>query len=439
MKGRVKEGAVVWSLGLVLLAAGGEVEAQGVPVPETCTACHLTLDEEHLRRPAELFSGDLHAQAGFGCLECHGDPGRVGAPDPASGFLSVPAKEEIPGLCGRCHSNPEFMRDYAPSLRVDQVTEYYTSVHGKRLRELGDPDVATCVDCHPAHQIRPPSDPESPVYATNVAETCASCHADTVLMAGHDVETNQFEIYRESVHGRMMFDEGDVSSPTCNDCHGNHGAAPPGVASVQRVCGQCHATQDELFTENGHDEYFVQKGLSGCNACHGHHDVQRPTDRDLIRKNEEVCRSCHVLGTPYAFEFPAMAYFIDSLQVDRDWADSILDRAANLGMEVSQAQFELQDVATALTRSRTAIHAFVLEPVREEVEAGLQVTSRAGARGQEALEEHTFRRMGLAASVTIIFVLIFSLGLKIRQIERSTIGKHPGDTSANGARTPTQG
>ena len=104
-----------------------------------------------------------------------------------------------------------------------------------------------------------------------------------------------------------------------------------------------------------------------------------------------------------------MARLIDSLTVQRDRADSILDRAENLGMEVSQPQFELQDVATALTRSRTAIHAFVREPVEEEVEAGLEVTSRAADRGQEALEEHTFRRMGLAASVTIIATLFMSM------------------------------
>lgn len=412
--------AAIAGAGLVLLADASAIGAQGVPVPETCTACHLRLEEEHLRRPAELFRTDVHAEAGFGCLECHGNPEGTGAPDPTAGFLSVPQKTEIPALCGRCHSDPELMRDYDPSLRVDQVTEYYTSIHGKRLREVGDPDVATCVDCHPTHQIKPPSDPESSVYATNVAETCATCHADEGLMSRHDMEADQFEIYRASVHGQMLFEEGDVSSPTCNDCHGNHGAAPPGVASVQRVCGQCHATQDGLFTENEHDEHFLEAGLSGCNACHGHHDVESPVDEDLRRKNEEVCRSCHPVGSSYAFELPAMAYLIDSLQVDRHWADSILDRAENLGMEVSQARFELEDVSTALTQARTAIHAFRLEPVREEVEAGLQVTSRAGARGQDALDEHRFRREGLAASVTIILILILALALKIRQIERSS-------------------
>ena len=43
-----------------------------------------------------------------------------------------------------------FMKRYNPSLRVDQVAEYATSVHGRRLRELSDPKVATCASCHPA-------------------------------------------------------------------------------------------------------------------------------------------------------------------------------------------------------------------------------------------------------------------------------------------------
>src|SRR6266540_7241295 len=34
------------------------------------------------------------------------------------------------GICGRCHSDAQFMKRYNPALRVDQVAEYATSVHG---------------------------------------------------------------------------------------------------------------------------------------------------------------------------------------------------------------------------------------------------------------------------------------------------------------------
>ena len=105
------------------------------------------------------------------------------AMDPAKGFIGKPTRQQIPQLCGRCHADAQFMKRYNPALRVDQVAEYATSVHGRRLRELSDPKVAVCVSCHPAHSIRPPSDPKSSVYPLHVAETCGRCHADAKYMA----------------------------------------------------------------------------------------------------------------------------------------------------------------------------------------------------------------------------------------------------------------
>jgi hypothetical protein len=62
--------------------------------------------------------------------------------------------------------------------------------------------------------------------------------------------------------------------------------------------------------------------------------------------------------------------------------------------------------------------------VKEEVQAGLEITAKAQARGQRALKELDFRRLGLAISVTIILALIVGLLLKIRQRER-TISSDP--------------
>ena len=77
--------------------------------------------------------------------------------DPRKGFVGKPAGRQVLQVCGRCHADAAFMRRYNPSLRVDQVTEYSASVHGQRLLGQGDTAVATCVSCHPAHQIRPSS------------------------------------------------------------------------------------------------------------------------------------------------------------------------------------------------------------------------------------------------------------------------------------------
>ena len=63
-------------------------------------------------------------------------------------------------------------------------------------------------------------------------------------MASHGIPMDQLALYKKSVHWHTLAEVGDISAPTCNDCHGNHGAVPPGVDSVGNVCGQCHAVEN---------------------------------------------------------------------------------------------------------------------------------------------------------------------------------------------------
>ena len=59
---------------LIVAAAlpGDAVRAQTLPTSEDCRTCHLALDEERLLEPARLYYTYIHAETGFGCLECHG-------------------------------------------------------------------------------------------------------------------------------------------------------------------------------------------------------------------------------------------------------------------------------------------------------------------------------------------------------------------------------
>ncbi|MDT8340951.1 MAG: TerB family tellurite resistance protein [Longimicrobiales bacterium] len=402
----------------VAVSRPAPLSAQTLPTEDQCVFCHLSLEEDRLRVPAEAFPQDVHGAVGLDCLSCHGRS-RTGSAglDPGTGFLSVPDPTEIPAMCGRCHSDAAFMRDYNPSLRVDQEAEYASSVHGRSLVESGDPDVATCVSCHPAHRILPPTDLESSVHPLRVAELCAGCHADPDVMERHGLPTDQFDQYRNSVHGRLMFGEGDLSAPTCNDCHGNHGAAPPGVSSVRNVCGQCHAMMAQFFDGSGHREIFAASDLPGCATCHGHHAVEETSEDLLIDRAGSVCAGCHESGDTAGKEFLAMKALIDSLQLRAEESQEVLLKAENLGMEVSEALFRLDEVGNALVKARTAIHAFRLEPVEQELAPGFATVSAAREQGEDALYEHWFRRAGLALSSTIILGLIIALVLKIRHID----------------------
>ena len=83
-------------------------------------------------------------------------------------------------------------------------------------------------------------------------------------MKGYAIATDQFAQYNTSVHHDALAVRGDLSAPTCTTCHGNHGAAPPGVDSVQNVCSKCHVFQDQMYEKSTHKAAFQSAGLSGC-------------------------------------------------------------------------------------------------------------------------------------------------------------------------------
>jgi predicted CXXCH cytochrome family protein len=370
--------------------------------------------------PAKLFSGDIHAVKGFGCVSCHGGDAsdtEMSAMNPAKGYIGKPTGTKIVDVCGRCHSDARFMRQYNPSLRVDQVTEYYTSVHGRRLKEQKDSKVATCASCHKPHSIKPPSDPRSSVHPVHVADTCGSCHANAEYMAPYKIPTDQLANYKKSVHWRIMANKGDLSAPTCNDCHGNHGAAPPGISWVGNVCGQCHAVNGELFNKSRHSQVFVQMGIPGCATCHDNHQILETSDELIGTREKAVCLRCHTAEDRGGKSAAAMRAMIDSLRQEYDKAHSILLKAGRAGMEVSQAEFDLNEAKTALVKARAAIHAFSVVTLKKEIDPGLQVSAKAYAGGLKALEELGFRRKWLAVSAVIILALIVGLVLKIRQME----------------------
>ncbi|HSG81325.1 MAG TPA: hypothetical protein VLC48_03670 [Gemmatimonadota bacterium] len=410
-----------WPCALTILAAWLAQPAWSfAQQDDSCVTCHAALGDERLSSPVTAMPADVHGHAGFSCVACHGgDASELGmaAMSPERGYIGVPEPREVAQLCGRCHSDAQFMRRYDPNLRVDQVAEYRTSVHGERLTEYDDTNVATCVSCHPAHSIKPPSDPTSSVHPLNVAGTCGACHADAEYMASYSIPTDQREKYERSIHYHMLSEESDLSAPTCNDCHGNHGAAPPGISWVGNVCGQCHMVMGELFAASFHSRIMNMLGRPGCATCHKNHDIQLAGDELLGLGEGATCQMCHSESSNGGAAAMEMRGLIDTLVTEFEAADSVLNRAENAGMEVSEAQFALGDARTALISARTATHSFVADSVRSEVEKGLEVTSEARSRGEAALAELQFRRIGLAVSVGIILLLIVGLVLKIRQLE----------------------
>ncbi len=302
------------ALGLTLSVTLLAAFAAGGAEPTSCVSCHSgpdMSDADWLAIPVG-FADDVHAEVGISCHDCHGgDPNPAFAEDLLSAmdteladnpFVGSPARADQPAFCGGCHSDPAYMRRFAPDARVDQELEYRTSRHGIALA-AGDTEVAVCADCHGIHGIRRTGSPDSSVYPTRVAETCGACHSDASKMAayrlpdGRRLPVDQLPRWQLSVHGVAMNEKGDLSAPTCNDCHGNHGAMPPGLDAIGFVCGGCHGREAELFRASPkhelyemHRENLADAGDEGCAACHEAPEPQAA----FVRPNPLTqCASCH--------------------------------------------------------------------------------------------------------------------------------------------------
>jgi predicted CXXCH cytochrome family protein len=393
----------------------------------SCIECHVKLDDPRLSNPAKLFVNDIHRRRGLSCNDCHGGDTNAdtskAAKDPSKGYLGKPRTLDIPAYCGKCHSDANLMKKFNPSLRVDQESEYYTSVHGKLLK-TGEQKVATCISCHTVHGIRAVNDPLSSVYPLNVADTCAKCHGNADYMRAFKIPTDQVTKFKTSVHAKALYDKQDLSAPTCNDCHGNHGATPPGIASVANVCGQCHARQADLFQTSPHKAAFDEKGLAECITCHSNHDIATPSDQMIGSHQGALCVNCHTNGDKGFTAAAHMRTRIDQLIASIDKSNQILSVAERKGMEVSKPKFELKGASDALTHARVLIHSSSINEVDKVVTPGLEVAGKGYQAGLDALAELRFRRKGLAVSLIFILFLALLVYLKIRQLEtRQSIAK----------------
>ncbi len=337
--------------GVPLLAAEQAPAAKAAPAAaSSCVTCHhdaSVFEGKELEIPNQ-FAKDVHAAAGLGCQDCHGgnadaklatdSEAAKNAKAPFS-YVGAPSRADIPGFCGRCHSDPNYMKRFKPDGRTDQEQQYWSSRHGQLLKH-GDTKVAVCTDCHGVHGIQPVASPDSTMYRTHIADTCASCHGDPKHMAGRKLEdgrpfpVDQYARWRQSVHAKSMLEKGDLSAPTCTDCHGSHGATPPGVGSIAQVCAQCHTREAQLFQASpkaeafrSHSDLLLQsngKGcvdchaspdpsaaatpahaFKGCITCHDNHGIVRPTVAMLSPLPKVPCTFCHEPGGPLGVEMEA--------------------------------------------------------------------------------------------------------------------------------------
>jgi predicted CXXCH cytochrome family protein len=409
--------------------AGFIGKPKGDDVSRVCASCHASAEKMKSFGSSlptnqwDMLQASIHSKASIKgkqqilqCTNCHNSHGIVSVKKSSSPVYAL----NIPKTCSQCHADISYMRSYNPSLPIDQLEKYRTSVHGIRNAK-GDGKTAQCVNCHGSHDIRAVKDVKSHVFGPNIPGTCAKCHSNVAYMKDYEIPTDQYEKYAKSIHGIAILEKHDPGAPACNNCHGNHGAMPPGIESISQVCGTCHALNAELFASSPHKKAFEERKLPECETCHGNHEIIAATDKLLGVTPEAVCSKCHSKDqNPVGYQVANfMRNRIDSLEYQENIARTLVEQAEQKGMEISEAKFKLRDVRQARLQARTMVHAFNENKFKEIIDNGLKTSSYIVGESNTVIEEYFFRRLGLVISTFIISILVVAVYLFVRRLERS--------------------
>ncbi|MGB7295468.1 MAG: cytochrome c3 family protein [Candidatus Aminicenantales bacterium] len=281
-----------------------------------CLACHGKSGtiEERLRINEEHFSSSVHSS--LRCSDCH-------AVKDSAAQGEVPHQKDIPACdcTASCHRE-----DKKPLPGLDPLL-YPDSVHGRAYLERGAKEVAKCWNCHGKHNIHGATDPESSVHRKNIPLTCSTCHEDMAVVVKYNIHSEApYQEYMKSVHGRALFEKGLLRyAAVCTDCHGVHdikGVGEPHLMAKQpQTCGACH---ELIFSEYG-QSIHGREALAGnidsplCVDCHGEHGIASPKDTDspVFGKNvPDTCSACHArpeIMKKYGISEDKIGTFIDSL------------------------------------------------------------------------------------------------------------------------------
>jgi hypothetical protein len=374
-----------------------------------CTVCHPDIRVE--------FDRSIHSSEEVACVSCHGGDTSASDVQAAHGgnFRGRIPRREVPSLCATCHADASRMSPY--NLSTDQYAIYQTSQHGRGLAQ-GDEAVAICTDCHGIHAILSCDDPKSGVFSANTPQTCARCHSDAALMNGYGLTSDSRSAFIGSAHGEALLERQNASAPECSRCHGAHGAAPPGVGDINKVCGQCHAPARAHFLESPHKLAMDEAGLPECASCHDHHRIMRAG----VEMLDTSCVQCHEPGSEAAELALTMKTLFTTASNDLETARRLVERAAAIPLYVEDYRARLEEANTSLIESLPAMHSVdlaVIEPLTGRARSiGHEVESEV--RGK--LEGRKWRRVGL---MVFWFYLLLTVAILVRYRRRAALKAAP--------------
>jgi formate dehydrogenase gamma subunit len=283
--------------------AGCHSDVKGVPhepapAKVSCAQCHDQADTAYTKGVhAKAIQGGNAKAAG--CVDCHGGPHEI---LPSTDSASRVNHARIAQTCGSCHGEKFVMEGSGISARP--FISYQESVHGRAVA-AGNAKAAACTDCHGSHDIRPPTEAESPISKFNVPKTCGQCHQNVAA---------QFSL---SIHGQAIT-RGNWQAPVCTDCHGIHMIKPhvdptssvAAQALARTTCAQCHEgvrlsqefgvagrrASTYLDSYHGLASELGSKVVANCASCHGVHNILPSAHPDSMINQAnlvQTCGQCH--------------------------------------------------------------------------------------------------------------------------------------------------
>jgi len=364
-----------------------------------CIVCHGS--------EGKLFASSVHIQAKLQCIDCHGGDPRPMDKEQAHGANLVTAADAMSGveLCASCHSDAKSMR--GTGLRTDQLSLYLSSHHGTLLGEDPAAKVATCVSCHGSHAIHRTTDPRSPVHKQSQPETCGACHADSALMESYGLSSSGPDEYAHSVHGEALLNESHLSSPSCTDCHGSHGATPPGYETVGRICGDCHSVVFDYFEESAHMAPAASGEMEECTSCHGFHSIEEFDSSSLNVVDSGRCAQCHAdADDPARAIGAALASALAEFDASIEDAEEEIRTAGLRGFYMDREHGYLDEALSLRARARSLTHTLSPGRLRELLTRGVGMIEQT--HDSLAVKARTFRDRKIFTTIFLVVTLVLA-------------------------------
>ena len=202
-------------------------------IPKTCGNCHGNPEVAKKYGFSNVFSmyaDSIHGMAlsdegllvAANCESCHGSHRILSHKDPASSTY----KTNVPATCGKCHA------------KID--ADYEQGVHGKAIAK-GDLKAPVCSDCHTAHAILQPTESEFRMQSTPI---CGSCHKDK-LSTYHDTFHSQLGLLGGYVQTARCWDCHGAHDVRPSSDPGS----PINRANLVKTCGKCHTGANLSFVQ----------------------------------------------------------------------------------------------------------------------------------------------------------------------------------------------